>query len=148
MDHLPTSFRSDPPLTTSDIISMRAVGRPIEAVSAGSREARSQTLAFHGASTFLSQSLTDKLTSRSTRLFGFDRFTIDPFVFSGSNPSPRVTLGKQISKDVAVIFATDLASTQNEVVTIEYTIREGVTLVATRTETGTFALDVKLRKRF
>ncbi len=148
LDHLTTSFRSDPPLTTSDIISMLAVGRPIEAVTAGSREERSQTLAFHGASTFLSRSLTDKLTSRSTRLFGFDRFTIDPFVFSGSNPSPRVTLGKQISKDVTVIFATDLASTQNEVVTIEYTIRENITLVATRTETGVFALDLKLRKRF
>ncbi|HEV8130072.1 MAG TPA: translocation/assembly module TamB domain-containing protein [Acidobacteriota bacterium] len=148
LDHLTTSFRSDPPLTTSDIIAMLAVGRPVEAMTAGTREKASQTLAFHGASTFLTRSLTEKLTSRSTRLFGFDRFTIDPFVFSGSSLSPRVTLGKQLSKDVAVIFATDLASTQNEVVTIEYTIREGVTLVATRTESGSFSLDVKLRKRF
>jgi translocation and assembly module TamB len=150
LDHLTTTFRSDPPLTTSDIVSMLAIGRPIQEVARDSRnrEQQSQTLAFHGATTLLSRSLTDKLTARSTRLFGFDRFTIDPFLFTGQNPSARVTLGKQISKDVAVIFATDLSSTQSEVVTIEYTIREGITLVATRTESGAFGLDVKLRKRF
>ncbi|MBI4457201.1 MAG: translocation/assembly module TamB domain-containing protein [Acidobacteria bacterium] len=150
IDHLTTSFRSDPPLTTSDIISMLAIGRPIQEVAprAGSQEERSQTLAFHGASTFLTRSLTEKLAGRSTRLFGFDRFTVDPFIFTGTSPGARVTLGKQISKNVSLIFATDLSSTQNEVVTVEYTIREGVTLVATRNETGAFGLDVKLRKRF
>ncbi|MBI2821887.1 MAG: translocation/assembly module TamB domain-containing protein [Acidobacteria bacterium] len=150
LDRLTTSFRSDPPLTTSEIVTMLAVGRPVQEIASrsGTQEERSQTLAFHGASTFLSRSLTEKLTSRSTRLFGFDRFTVDPFIFTGTTPAARVTLGKQLSRNLSLIFATDLSSTQNEVVTIQYTLREGLTLVASRNETGSFALDVKLRKRF
>jgi hypothetical protein len=68
------------------------------------------SLAVYGAGTLLSKSLGETVEARARRLFGFERFSIDPFFESGERtPGPRVTLGKQITEKLTVTYQTVIA---------------------------------------
>ena len=83
---------------------------------------------------------------------GLDFIRIDPhFETAASNPSLRVTLSQQVSKDLSVTYSQDLASTQQRIILIEYFVSKNTSIVASREETNDAAalgLDIKLRRRF
>ncbi len=151
VDQLKVTFRSDPPLPTSSIVSLLAVGQTQEEIF-GSEGGQDQvgSLAIFGAGALLSKSLGQRLEAQSSRLFGFDRVSIDPFLFgSERNPGARVTLGKQLGNRLSVTYSTDLGSqTQGQIVVVELQITDWLTAVGTGEQDGTLALDFKLKKRF
>ena len=108
------------------------------------------TLAVYGAGAILSRSFAEKLETRTSRLFGIEKFSIDPFLFgSERDPGARITLGKQITKDLSVNYSTDLSSNQQgQIVVFEYKVADWLTTVGTRDQDGSFAVDFKLKKRF
>ncbi len=150
VDQLKVSFRSDPPLPTPSIISLLAVGQTQEELFGSEGQDQVGSLALFGAGAVLSKSLGQKLQAQSSRLFGFDKVSIDPFLYgSERNPGARVTLGKQLGNRVSVTYSTDLGSqTQGQLVVVELKITDWLTAVGTGEQDGALAIDFKLKKRF
>ena len=149
--HLTMSYRSDPPLPSGDIITLLALGQPGEESSlrGGAAAAQSPTL---GATTLLSEAISSQLGGRVQRLFGVRHFSVDPDYIAATsatqNPGARVTIAEQFSRNLVITYSTDVTSTQEQVIQIEYTVRPDISVVALRDENGTFGVDVVRRQRF
>jgi len=137
---------SDPPLRTVDILRLLA-GATERELHLGSEE---EEVASVGVASLLTERLNQELSRRAERLFGLDRISIDPFLVGQfSNPTARVSIGKQISRDLAINYSTAFGeTTESIVVVIEYTPEGPVTWTISRDETGALAVDMKFRKSF
>ena len=152
LDKLNLSFRSDPPLPASSIVSLLAIGQTQEEIfgTRGTGQDQLGTLAVYGAGALLSKSLGEQLEAQTSRLFGFEKFSIDPFLFGRErDPGARITLGKQLTRELAMTYSTNLSNDQQgQVIVIEYRLTDWMTAAGTREQDGSIAVDVKLKKRF
>ncbi len=152
LDKLSLSFRSDPPLPASSIVSLLAIGQTQEEIfgAGGTGQDQVGTLSVYGAGALLSKSLGDQLEAQTSRLFGFEKVSIDPFLFGRErDPGARITLGKQLTRDLAVTYSTNLShDQQGQIVVIEYRLTDWMTAAGTRDQDGSVAVDVKLKNRF
>lgn len=148
--HLTMSYRSDPPLPSSDIITLLALGQTGE--ESQLRGATAVQTPEVGATTLLSEAISSQLGGRVQRLFGISHFSVDPSYLSdtavGSNPAARVTIEQQFARNLTITYSTDVTSTQQQVIQIELTLRSDLSVVALRDENGTFGIDVIRKKRF
>jgi translocation and assembly module TamB len=153
IDQFQLSLRSEPPLSTASIVSLLAAGQTEEeilGVEPGS-QSKSSALAAYGAGALLGKTLGTAVGGQASRLFGIDRFSIDPFISDSRSrdPGARITLGKQITKDFNVTYISSLANSfQEQTVVIQYRLTDWVTAVGTSQTDGTVAVDFKFRKRF
>jgi translocation and assembly module TamB len=147
---LSLSYRSDPPLPGNDIITLLALGQTSS--EATSRSAGAQTNA--GATALLSEAISSQLGGRLERLFGITRFRVDPGLTTiGStatdqNPAARVTVEQQVSRNLTITYVSNVGSTQQQVIQVEYNVNRNVSVVALRDYNGTFGIDVVIKKRF
>jgi translocation and assembly module TamB len=147
--HLTMSYRSDPPLPSSDIIALLAMGQTGE-------ESRLRGLPAvqtpgTGATTLLSEAISSQLGGRIQRLFGISHFSVDPFLASttgGQETSARITISQQFSRDLIITYVTNVTSNQQQIIQIEYAVRRDVSLIALRDQNGTFGVDIVFKKRF
>ena len=149
--HLTMSYRSDPPLPSSDIITLLALGQTgVESTLRGGAAATQSPQL--GATTLLSEAISSQLGGRVQRLFGVRHFSVDPDYIAATsatqNPGARVTIAEQFSRNLVITYSTDVTSTQQQVIQIEYTVRPDLSVVALRDENGTFGVDVVRRQRF
>jgi translocation and assembly module TamB len=148
---LTLSYRSDPPLPPNDIITLLALGRTTEETElrSGSGAAGSA-----GANALLSEAISSQLGGRIERLFGISRFRFDPIVGASSGTSTsaqslgRITIEQQVQRDLVITYSTDVNSTEQQVIQVEYNVNRGVSILGLRDKNGTFALEVKFKKRF
>lgn len=149
--HLTMAYRSDPPLPSSDIITLLALGQTGEESMLRGGAAAVQTPQL-GATTLLSEAISSQLGGRVQRLFGVRHFSVDPDYIAATsatqNPGARVTIAEQFSHNLVITYSTDVTSTQEQVIQIEYTVRPDISVVALRDENGTFGIDVVRRQRF
>lgn len=146
MDKLNVTYRSEPPLPSSDIQALLITGRAREGV-AGTQSP--QSFPAIGTNTILSQALNAAVGSRIERIFGVGRLKIDPQVGGPeTNPGARVTLEQQVTPDVKFTYITNLASTQQQVIQVEWVINRRWSVIAVRDRNGLFGIDLKWRKRF
>jgi translocation and assembly module TamB len=145
IDRLNMTLRSEPPLPTSTIVSLLALNQTQEE-SGGLSGTPVSSL----ASGLLLKGLGETVEARASRLFGFEKFSIDPFFYTGSrDPGARVTLGKQLTRDLTVTYQTVLGNpSQEQFVSVEYKLTNWLTAIGTREENGSLAIDFKFRKRF
>ncbi len=142
MDRLVPSFTSDPPLPEADVISLLALGRRDESLGAVGVGAGV-------ASAILTRQLNAELERRARALLSLDQVRVDPFTeVSTGNPTARVTVVKQFSPAWTVILQTNLSSNREEVITSRWRLGSGVFVEATRDTDGTYAVDLKLRRRY
>src|SRR5262249_8462129 len=107
VDHLSTTYHSDPPLATSDIIALLAMGRTPEDVAL--TQPPHPNLPEPASNAILSQALNAQLSNRVQRLFGVSRIKIDPQVGGPeTNPGARVTVEQQVSDKVTLTYITNL----------------------------------------
>ena len=148
--HLTMSYRSDPPLPASDIVTLLALGQTGE--ESQLRGAGAVQTPGMGATTLLSEAVSSQLGGRIQRLFGISHFSVDPSYLAtttvGQNPAARVTVQQQFARDLIITYSTDVTSTQQQVIQIEYTVNPDLSIVALRDENGTFGMDVVFKKRF
>jgi translocation and assembly module TamB len=144
---LTLAYRSDPPLPASDIVTLLALGRTGE-----ESELRSSAAAqAPGASALLSEAISSQLGGRLERLFGISRFRVDPFLAgtgTETNSAARITIEQQVARDLVITYSTNVTSTQQQVIQVEYNVSRKLSIVALRDQNGTFGLDVKFKKRF
>jgi len=145
---LTLAYRSDPPLPSSDIIELLALGQTGEESAA--RSATGQNAGV-GASALLSEAISSQLGGRIQRLFGISHFSVGPSVATlntQQNSIASVTIEQQVTRGLVITYITDVTTTQYQVIQIEYTINREFSVVALRDENGTFGLDVVRKTRF
>jgi translocation and assembly module TamB len=136
---------SDPPLRTVDILRLLA-GASERDILIGSEE---EEIAGVGVASLLAERLTQEVGRRAERLFGLDRFSIDPFLVGQfTNPTARVSIGKQIYRDLSVSYSTNLNAATETLILIEYTPEGPVSWLISRDEEGAFGVDLRFRKSF
>ena len=152
-----TSLRSDPALPQADVVSLVTTGN----LSSGDQSA--STLAQSGfgtATSLLTDTLINAPVQRATdRLFGLNRFEIDPLIVGrgGASPTARLTVGRQINRNLSVTYSTNVTSDQNQVVALEYRVSDRLSFVAQyqqgsvsglTTQNDNFNFEIRFRKRY
>jgi translocation and assembly module TamB len=147
MSHVSINYRSDPPLATSDIIALLALGRTQEE-AALSQAQPGQSFTESASNAILGQALNAALSGRAQRLFGVSRIKIDPQVGGAeSNPNARLTIEQQVSDKVTVTFISNVSQSAQQIVQVEYNINRRLSVVAVRDQNGVLSFDVKYRQR-
>jgi|GEM_PF-5661130 len=133
---------SSPPLSPQDILSLLALGEIYQRTSY-------RTGTQLGSASLLSMEISEQLKSRAKKLLGVDRLRVDPYLLgSSSNPVARLTVGKKVSKDLIILYSSDLSGQREYIVYMEYNISDNLSLIGMRNENGSFSIDLKLIKRF
>ena len=149
---LTLAYRSDPPLPANDIITLLALGQTSSEATARSGGTTQSGTA--GASAILSEAISSQLGGRLERLFGITRFRVDPGLAgvgstgSGQNAAARVTVEQQIARNLTITYVSNVGSTQQQVIQVEYNVDRNVSIVGLRDQNGTFGIDIKIKKRF
>jgi translocation and assembly module TamB len=151
IDRMTTTYRSDPPLSSSDIISLLALGRTSSesANPAIIGTSRYQPAVSGGASVeLLGQALSTAKGNRVQKLFGVSRVKIDPNAGEEVNSGlARVTVEQQISNKLTLTYITNLNQSAQQIIQFEYNLNKAVSVVAVRDQTGVVSFDVIFRKR-
>jgi len=149
---LTLAYRSDPPLPANDIVTLLALGQTSsESVARSGGTSQSGTT---GASAILSEAISSQLGGRLERLFGITRFRVDPGLSgvgstgSEQNAAARVTVEQQITRNLTITYVSNVSSTQQQVIQVEYNVDRNVSIVGLRDQNGTFGIDIKIKKRF
>ncbi len=149
---LTLAYRSDPPLPANDIITLLALGQTSSEATARSGGTSQSGTA--GASAILSEAISSQLGGRLERLFGITRFRVDPGLAgvgsTGSQQSAasRITVEQQITRNLTITYVSNVSSTQQQVIQVEYNVDRNVSIVGLRDQNGTFGIDIKIKKRF
>jgi len=141
------SYRSDPPLPESDVISLLALGYTGQASELRTTGVAGQ----YGATALLSQAVSSEVGGRIARLFGISRFQIEPYqggTGTESNAAARIAIEQQVTPNLTVTYATNAASNAEQVIQIEYAVTRDISIVALRDINGTFGIDVEFKHRF
>jgi translocation and assembly module TamB len=146
--NLKPTYRSEPPLTEADIFNLLALGRTQEEAQLY-QEQQSQIGADPTTSALLGGALNATVASRVGKLFGAGSVKIDPaFIGTLGNSSARITVSEPLSKQVTLVFATNVNETAQQLIQVQYQLNEQYSLVATRDESGVFSVVFKIRKRY
>lgn len=151
------TLRSDPALPQSDVVSLVLTGN----LSTGDTGA--STLAQTGlgtAASLLTDTLVNAPARRATdKLFGLNRFEIDPLITGrgGASPTARLTIGRQINKNLSITYSTNVTADQNQVLAVEYRVSNRLSFVAQyeqgsvngfSSRSNNFSFEVRFKKRF
>mgnify|MGYP000707663853 CR=1 FL=1 len=145
LDRFQTTLRSEPALPPEQILSLIATGDL-------SQRAASPTTPSAGlgtAANLLIGELTHRAEEFTGKIFGINRFQIDPLIVGrGSDPTARLTIGRQINRNLSLLYATNLSGPQEQIIIVEYRLSDRFSLVGTRDQDGNFSFDLRIRKRF
>ena len=151
VEKLNTTYRSDPPLSSSDIISLLALGRTAEELGNPAMMGSAQyqpTVSETASAAVIGQALNATVSSRVQKLFGVSRVKIDPNVGEASSAGlARVTVEQQVSNKLTLTYISNLNQSAQEIIQFEYNVNKGVRIVGVRDQTGVVSFDVLFRTR-
>ena len=151
IEKLNATYRSDPPLSSSDIISLLALGRTAEEVGNPAMMGTSQyqpTVTESASAAVIGQALNATVSNRVQQLFGVSRVKIDPNVGQALSAGlARVTVEQQVSNNLTLTYISNLNQSAQEIIQFEYNVNKGVRIVGVRDQTGVVSFDVIFRKR-
>jgi translocation and assembly module TamB len=141
LDKMQTSYVSDPPLPTADIINLIARGQTAQQAAASPSN--------FGASSLLAQGAASQVSGGVQKLAGLSSLSIDPTLGgNNSDPGARIAMQKRVTNNFLFTFATDVTSAQRELIQGEYQLTKRWSASVTRDENGGFAVDGKFHKRY
>jgi autotransporter translocation and assembly factor TamB len=159
LERVTPTLTSDPPLSSLQILALLAGQDETEVANLTQTQARANQaqLAAAGAATLAAGRLAESvgLEREAERLFGLNRFSIDPSLLRGATtPTARVTVGKRLTPDLNVLYSQDLRGTEERILAVEYNLTDRFSLLLTRTDPGTaktgvekgWAFDVRIRQ--
>lgn len=151
------NVRSDPALPQADVVSLILNGNLATGETGASALAQS---GLGTAASLLTESLISAPARRATdKLFGLNRFEIDPLIAGrgGESPTARLTVGRQINKNLSITYSTNVTGNQNQVLAVEYRVSNRLSFVAQYEQGSTtgfgsrndnFSFEIRLKKRF
>ncbi|HEX4154810.1 MAG TPA: translocation/assembly module TamB domain-containing protein [Acidobacteriaceae bacterium] len=148
MNNLKPTYRSSPPLTEADIFNLLALGRTQEEAQINTQQEQ-QAGEDPTSSALLGGALNATVSNRVSKLFGAGSIKIDPaFVGTLGNSTARITVQEPLSKQVTLVFATNVNQSAEQLIQVQYQINDSTSIVATRDESGVFSIVYKIRKRY
>jgi translocation and assembly module TamB len=138
LDKLTTSYVSDPPLPTADIINLVARGKTTQEQNASSQSTDSM----------IASQVAGELAGSVQKLAGLSSLQIDPTLGGNSNPSARIAIQQRVSKDLLFSFSTDVSQPGSEIVQGEYQINRRWSVTVQRDQLGGVSIDGRYHKRF
>ncbi|GAC1637098.1 MAG: hypothetical protein NVS9B14_16700 [Candidatus Acidiferrum sp.] len=148
------SYRSDPPLPGNDIVTLLTLGQTSSEAEVRAGGMGASQSPGSSASAILSEAISSQLGGRLERLFGITKLRVDPGLAgvgsTGSEQSAaaRVTVEQQVTRNLTITYVSNVSSTQQQVIQVEYNVNRNVSIVALRDQNGTFGIDFKIKKRF
>ena len=160
LERVAATLSSDPPLSSLQILALLAGQDESEVANLTQTQARERQglLAGSGAATLAAGRLSESvgLEREAERLFGLNRFSIDPSLLRGAStpPTARVTVGKRLTPDLNVLYSQDVRNMEERILAIEYNLTDRYSLLLTRTDPGSartgvergWAFDVRIRQ--
>jgi len=150
LSKLNVSYRSDPPLQSSEIIALLAVGRAPDQTASfvNSRPTAQSGFLSAGTDTILGQAVSPASSSLQ-RFFGVTHLKIDPQLQGIENvPQARLTMEQQISREITITYVTNLSRTSEQIFRLEWALGRQYSFVAIRDENGLFGVDLQYKRRF
>ncbi|MCU1249094.1 MAG: hypothetical protein JWQ49_2123 [Edaphobacter sp.] len=146
--NLKPTYRSEPPLSETDVFALLALGRTQEEAQLY-QERQIQQGTDPTTSALLGGALNATVSNRVQKLFGVGSVKIDPaFVGTLGNSSARITVQQQISRQVTATFATNVNTSAQQLIQVQYDLNHDNSIVVTRDESGVFSVVYKLRRRY
>lgn len=146
--NLKPTYRSEPPLSESDVFALLALGRTQEEAQLY-QEKQTQQGTDPTTSALLGGALNATVSNRVEKLFGVGSVKIDPaFVGTLGNSSARITVQQQLSRQITATFATNVNTTAQQLIQVQYDLNHDNSIVVTRDESGVFSVVYKLRRRY
>jgi translocation and assembly module TamB len=138
-DKLTTSYTSDPPLATADVINLIANGQTTSEASAAGTSTDS----------ILASQAASQVTGGIQHLAGISSLQIDPLLGGNNqNPSARVAIQQRASRNFLFTFSEDLSQPGSEVVQGDYRLNNRWSVSVTRDELGGVSVGGKLHTKF
>ncbi len=138
-DRLTTSYTSDPPLATADIINLIALGKTTSE-SAASSQSTDSIIASQAAS---------QLSGGIQKLAGISSLQINPLLGGNSqNPSAQVALQQRVTKNFLFTFSTDVSQPGQEIVQGDYQINQKWSVSVARDQLGGVSVDGRYHTKF
>lgn len=133
---------SSPPLPPQDILALVSLGEAFKRSS--SQETSSQL----GSTALITTELGKEIKNRANRLLGINLLRIDPSVNNQSSiGASRLTIGTSITKNLIVVYSTNLSTTRQEIYYLQYQLSPTVSLIYMKNEKGQYSIDLRVRKR-
>ncbi len=146
--NLKPTYRSEPPLSEADIFNLLALGRTQEEAQLY-QEQQVASGTDPTTSALLGGALNATVSNRVGKLFGGGSVKIDPsFIGTLGNSTARITVQQQLSRQLTLTYATNVNSSSQQLIQLQYQVNPNVSIVATRDESGVFSIVYKLRKRY
>jgi translocation and assembly module TamB len=138
--HAKPELVASPPLPTQDILALVSLGELFQ--RSGSSEISSQ----QSSTAMITTKLTEEIKNRANKLLGINLLRIDPVLSKQSTlDTSRLTIGKTIVKDLVVVYSTNLSTSRQEILYLQYQLSPAISLIAIRNEEGRYSLDLRVR---
>jgi len=145
LDKLTTSYVSDPPLATADVINLIAFGKTTSESAASSSAQSTDSMVASGAQSLIGSGV----SSGIQKMAGISSLQIDPLLGGNNqNPSARVALQQRATKNLLFSFSTDVSQPGQEVVQGDYQINKHWSVSVTRDQLGGVSIDGRLHTKF
>jgi len=146
LERLNTTYRSDPPLSSDDIVALLAFGRTQQESAMNTTPQSGFAESASGA--ILGQAINQTVSNRVSKIFGVSSIRINPSLGGpDNNPNARITVEQQVSNNVTLTYITNLTRSAQQVIQFEYNINSEYTVEAIRDENGVVSFDILIRKR-
>ena len=133
---------ASPPLPIQDILALVSLGEVFKRT--GSTEVSSQ----QGGTALVTGKLTEEIRNRANKLLGINLLSFDPGLSEQTTvDTSRLTIGKTISKGLVVVYSTNLSTSRQEIIYLQYQLSPAISLIAMRNEEGRYSLDLRLRSQ-
>lgn len=137
-DKLTTSYVSDPPLATADIINLLANG-----------QTTSESAASQSTDSMIASQAASQFSGSVQKLAGLSSLQIDPLIGgSNQNPSARIAVQQRVTKNFLFTFSTDVSQPGSEIVEGDYQINKRWSVSVARQEAGGVSAEGRFHTRF
>ncbi len=148
LQKLAVTYRSDPPLPETDVLSLLALGHTGSQQRLYTQQ-QEQSLTNPSTDALLGGALNATVSNRVQKLFGAGSVKIDPnYLGAFGNSTSRITVQEELGRDVTLTYATDVNTTGQQLLQAEVRINGHASLVVARDESGVFSMVVKFTRRY
>jgi translocation and assembly module TamB len=148
LQKLSVTYRSDPPLPESDVVSLLALGHTQDQERLYTQQ-QEQVYASPTTDALLGGALNATVSSRVQKLFGAGSVKVDPnYLGAFGNSTSRITVQEQLGRNVVLTYATDVNTTGQQLLQADVAINRHISLVVARDEAGVFSMVLKATRRY
>ncbi len=142
------TYRSDPPLPEQDVVALLALGRTQDTQRLYTQQ-QEQEGANPTTDALLGGALNASVSSRVQKLFGAGSVKIDPnYLGALGNSTTRIIVEEQVGRNATLTYATNVDTTQQQLLQAEVAINRHVSLLVARDESGVFSVVIKATRRY